>query len=335
MLFSYNKINIDKKEVENLNCNKLMNLKCEKYFYIINYNREFEEELCNMEINSLFHIKPYGKQFFSNKYINPSRSPFLKEVIKIRYEEDSLEKILLNIKKDSISYEKFKVCYVKNEDNNISYEDRLRSIREIGLIINGEADIHNPEVLLGLSNVNGKWIFGEYEKNDFRWHIHDKKPYSYSNSLSLRVARALVNIAVGDNIDQKLIDPCCGVGTVVIEALSMGIDVCGWELNKHIAKNAERNLEFFGYENVITHGNMISIRDLFDTAIIDMPYGLFTPITRSEQVSIIKASRTITKRLIIVTFEDMSRIIEESGFKIIDTAHVAKGKFKRYISICI
>lgn len=306
----------------------------EKYFYIVNYNREFEEELCVMEMKALFNIKPSAKHFFSERYINPSRSPFLKEVIKIRYEEDSLEKILVNIKEDQLSYEKFKVCYVKSECNDVSYSERLKSIREIGFIVKGEADIHHPEVMLGLSKIDDKWIFGEYERNDFKWHIHDQKPCSYSNSLSLRVARALVNIAVGNNIKSRLIDPCCGVGTVVIEALSMGINACGWELNKSIAENAEKNLKFFGYDNVITHGDMTTIKDKFDTAVIDMPYGLFTPITKEEQVSIIQASRDITNKLVIVTFEDMSELIKEAGFEIVDIAHVSKGKFKRYISIC-
>lgn len=319
-----------------MNYNNLNNKReFEGCFYIINYNREFEEELCYMEINSLFQIRPHDKQFFSHKYINPSRSPFVKEVIKIIYEEDTLEKILANIERDKLSYDRFKVCYVKNENSDISYDERLRSIRNIGMIINGEADIHNPDVMLGLTKVNGRWIFGEYEKNDFKWHIHDTKPYSYSNSLSLRVARALVNIAVENNLDQKFIDPCCGVGTVVIEALSMGINAAGWELNDSIAENAERNLEFFGYDNVITNCDMTTRDEIFDAAVIDMPYGLFTPITKEEQNSIIKASRNITKRLVIVTFEDMSEMIEKAGFEIIDTAHVAKGKFKRYISICI
>ena len=66
-----------------------------------------------------------------------------------------------------------------------------------------------------------------------------------------------------------------------------------------------------------------------------MPYGLFTPITKEEQVAIINSARRITNRLIIVTFEDMSEVIKKSGFNIIDTGHVAKGKFKRYISVCI
>ena len=305
------------------------------YFYVINYNREFEEELCFMEIKSFFNLTPQEKRFFSKIYVNPSRSPFLKEVIKIVYEEDSLEKILNNINRDKLSYEKFKVCYVKSGSNDVNYENRLKSIREIGLIIDGEAEMYNPEITLGLSKVGDKWIFGEYEKNDFEWHIHDNKPYSYSNSLSLRVARALVNIAVVNNVEQKLIDPCCGIGTVIIEALSMGIDVCGWELNENIANNAQKNLEFFGYRNVITNGDMTTINDRFDTAIIDMPYGLFTPISRENQIAIIEHSRKIAQKLVIVTFEDMSDVIKKSGFTIINTAKVCKGKFKRYISICV
>lgn len=211
-----------------------------KYFYIINYNREFEEELCMMEMDSFFNMKPFKKQFFANKYINPSRSPFIKEVIKIKYVENSIEEILLNIKSDNLAYENFKVCFMKSEDNTVGYKERINSIKEIGYIIKGEADIHNPEIIFGLSKVGDKWIFGEYYRNDFKWHIHDKKPYSYSNSLSLRVARALVNISVGNNINQKFIDPCCGIGTVIIEALSMGINACGWEINDNIAENAQK-----------------------------------------------------------------------------------------------
>lgn len=288
-----------------------------------------------MEMDSFFNMKPLKKQFFANKYINPSRSPFIKEVIKIKYVENSIEEILLNIKSDNLAYENFKVCFMKSEDNTVGYKERINSIKEIGYIIKGEADIHNPEIIFGLCKVGDKWIFGEYYRNDFKWHIHDKKPYSYSNSLSLRVARALVNISVGNNINQKFIDPCCGIGTVIIEALSMGINAHGWEINDNIAENAQKNLEFFGYDNVIVNGDMTTIKDKFDVAIIDMPYGLFTPITKEEQVAIINSARRITNRLVIVTFEDMSEVIKKSGFNIIDTGHVAKGKFKRYISVCI
>lgn len=305
-----------------------------KYFYIINYNSEFEEELCDMEMKSLFNQVPKKKYLFSNQYVSPSRSPYIKEFISIIYEEDSLEKIVENIKKDKLCYDDFKVCYLKTEDTKISYEERLKSIRSIGLNIEGEADIHNPKVMLGVTNINGRWIFGVYERNDFKWHIHDEKPYTYSNSLSVRVARALVNIAVGNNLDCSLIDPCCGVGTVVIEALSMNINVCGYDINPCIASNAKRNLEFFGYDNVITKGDMRNINKTYDVCIIDLPYGLFTPITLQEQIDIISSARKISKRLVLVTFEDMDKHIINAGFSISDKCCVSKGKFKRYINLC-
>ena len=136
------------------------------------------------------------------------------------------------------------------------------------------------------------------------------------------------------NLDCKLIDPCCGVGTVIIEALSMGINVKGYEINKKIAENAQKNLEFFGYENVITSGDMHNIEEKYDVAIIDMPYGLFTATTLEKQTALIKTARRITKKLVIVTFEDMDKHIIEAGFDIINKSYVSKGKFKRYINIC-
>ncbi|HCW53320.1 MAG TPA: SAM-dependent methyltransferase [Clostridium sp.] len=287
-----------------------------------------------MELKCLINGKMKNKYVFSNIYVNPSRSPFIKEMICIKYEDESLDKILENIKKDRLYYDDFKVCYLRLEKNEVQYNDRLNSLKKIGMAINGEANMHSPKIMLGVTKVEGKWIFGEYKKNDFEWHIHERKPYEYSNALTIRVARALVNIAVGNNIDMKLIDPCCGVGTVVIEALSMGIDVAAYELNKNIAENAKRNIEFFGYDNVVTHGNMHDIKERYDVAIIDIPYGLFTPITHAEQIAIINTARKITKKLVLVAFEDMSECIKETGFTIEDLCHVCKGKFKRHIYIC-
>lgn len=287
-----------------------------------------------MELKYLLNSDMKNKYVFSDIYVNPSRSPFIKEMICIKYEEESLEKILEKIKSDKLHYDDFKVCYVRLEKNQIKYSERLDSLKRIGIAIEGEADMHNPKVLLGVTKVEDKWVFGEYKKNDFEWHIHDEKPYKYSNALTTRVARALTNIAVGNDMKIKLLDPCCGIGTVVIEALSMGINVKAYELNSNIAENAKRNIEFFGYDNVVTHGDMHDIKEVYDVAIIDIPYGLFTPITYEEQTSIINKAREITNKLILVTFEDMSTCINEAGFHIEDICYVCKGKFKRYIYIC-
>ena len=208
-------------------------------------------------------------------------------------------------------------------------------MREIGFVIIGFPDIHNPKINLAITKVKDKWIFGEFVKNDFRWQKHNDKPHSYSNAVTLRMARALVNIAVGDNRELTLVDPCCGVGTVVIEALDLGINVKGYEISKPIAYNARNNIEFLGYNReIITSGDMHNINEVFDVAIVDIPYGLYSPITSQEQKDIINTSRRIARRLVIITFEDMDNIIISAGFRILDKCYMTKGNMKREISIC-
>lgn len=316
----------------------LKNIDFTDYFYIVNYNKN-EKDLCVMEINSLLSqiLLDENKYIFSDKYINPSRSPFIKHCISIIYKEKSLNTIIEKIKSANLSFDDFKVCYIKSEDLDVSYNERLKSVHDIGFVITGFPNIHNPKITLGISKVHDTWIFGIYEKNNYLWHNHDKKPNSYSNALNLKTSRALVNIAMKNDFNLSLVDPCCGVGTVVIEALDLGFNVKGFELSKPIAKNARDNIEFFGYKrDIIRNFNMHDIKETFDVCILDIPYGLFSPITREEQINIIKTARRITtKRLVIITFENMDTIIENVGFKIIDKCSVSKNNFKRYISICI
>lgn len=304
-----------------------------EYFYVINYPT-YEKSLCDMEMRYIFNRVSDEKQFCTNIYVNPSRSPFIKHSISIMYSGDNLQDIVNKVTENNLHYEGFKVFYIKSENGDVEYSERLRSVREIGLAIGGECEMHNPKVTFAVSKIDGRWIFGIYEQNDYKWHEHNNKPHSYSNALSLRVAKAIVNIAVGNNLNCTLIDPCCGIGTVVIEALDLGIKVKGYELSKQIAGNARENLKFLGLDDVISNTNMHSMDEKFDVAIVDIPYGLFTATTLKEQIDIIKTSRKIADKLVIVTFENMDKHIISQGFDIIDQCCVSKSNFVRYITLC-
>lgn len=302
-------------------------------FYTINYSR-FYADLCKLEMKCLFNHTSEEKYFFSDTLIKPSRSAFIKERITVIYEGETLDSLIKQVTKNGFSADDFKVVYQQMEGEHEHYQERLRSGRDLGTAINGEADMRNPRVIFGVTRVNGKWIFGEYEKNDFSWHHHDNKPNTYSSSLDFRVARALVNIGVGPDITQTVIDPCCGVGTVAIEALSMGIDIKGYEINRPVAFNARENLSYFSYPDVITERDMHTSEEHFDVAIIDIPYGLYTPVTASEQLEIIRTARRISGRLILVTFENMDQMIREAGFELVEKVRVAKGRMVRYVNVC-
>ena len=305
------------------------------FLYFINY-QDNERELCKMEMICLFNREINEKYFFSDIDINASKSPFIKSKIKIIYSDEFLDRMVRKIKEDNLSYDDFKVSYVKSEQGDVQYEDRLEATRKIGFVVNGYPDMHKPRNPLAVTKINGLWIFGEYERNDFKWQKHNDKPYSYSNALGLRMARALVNIAMKDNEEGTLIDPCCGVGTVVIEALDLGIKVKGCEISKQIAYNARENVEFLGYlRDTIVCYDMHKIKDKYDSAIIDIPYGLFSPVTLEEQKAIIHTARNICEKMVIVTFEDMEKFIVEAGFSVIDKCVVPKGNFKRHILVCV
>lgn len=304
-----------------------------KYLYTTNYSKD-EESLCKMEIKSLFNKILDEKLLFSDIYVDPSRSPFIKKCISIMYTGESMDQIINQIDMDKLTSANYKVEYINATGENIGFHEGRSIEFKIGFSILGEAEMKNPAIIFGITKIANKWIFGECESNTSDWLLHNKKPFSYSNALKVNVCRALVNIAIGNNLNCSVVDPCCGIGTVLIEAISMKINIKGYEINPYIGKNAKTNLRYFGYEDVITIGDMNDIQDKFDVAIVDLPYGIFTQITPCQQLSIMSSARKIADRMVIITFDDMEEQITSVGFHIQDRCTVSKGTFKRHIFIC-
>ena len=158
-----------------------------KYIYLINYPKE-ESALCSLELKSLFseEINLKNKLFISNIYYNLSVSPFLKEGIDVLFQEDSLEEIINKLVSTPIKAKDYKVIYLKTYDKTIPYNERLDSVKRIGELIDGRFNIHNPKEVFAITFVDNRWYFGRYLKNDFDWHIHERKPNNYSNSINIR-----------------------------------------------------------------------------------------------------------------------------------------------------
>ncbi len=125
----------------------------------------------------------------------------------------------------------------------------------------------------------------------------------------------------------RAIDPCCGIGTVVVEALSMGINIVGRDISPLVAIGARENIAHFGFDGTITKGPIEEITENYDVAIIDMPYDLFTHATPENQLSILSSARRIAKKVVVVTMETMDDMIHEAGFEIIDRCTTKKEHF--------
>jgi tRNA G10 N-methylase Trm11 len=304
------------------------------YVYTYAYPEE-ERSLCALEMRAFFEKDTESSVLESPIKIDPSRSPFIKERIDVIYKGEQLPDLLVQVKTLRLSEATFKVVYVKNSLTKEGFEERRTIEREIGLHINGAADLRHPDRLFGVTNINGRWVFGDYVKGESVWFQHQKKPNEYSTALNTRVARAVVNIAVPNPNGVKVIDPCCGIGTVLVEALSMGIDIVGSDRNYLILPGARENIKHFGLTGEVKLADIRDIRNHYDVAIIDLPYNLCSVITPEEQLEMLQSARRFADKVVVVTVEPVDEILIKAEFMIVDRGIVKKGQFTREVIVCI
>ncbi|TWI59039.1 TRM11 family SAM-dependent methyltransferase [Halalkalibacter nanhaiisediminis] len=307
--------------------------------YLYTYScHEDELSLCRLEMRSLFGFDTESSILESSLRIDPSRSPFIKERIDVLYKENTVEDIARQVKKLHIVGSTFRVIFMKNDELDVSekvgFEERRSIERKIGLLIKGKVDLVNPELLFAIMKGKNGWILGQYFKSEAIWLRHQSKPQQYSTALSTRVARAVVNIAIPNPLGIKAIDPCCGIGTVLIEALSMGIDIVGSDLNPLVLLGARENIAHFGFQTEVALRDIRNVTGKYDVAIVDMPYNLCSVITVQEKLEMIQSARRFSKKLVVVTIEPMDSAIQEAGFEIVDRCVAKKGTFSREVLVC-
>ncbi|WP_192599185.1 TRM11 family SAM-dependent methyltransferase [Sporosarcina limicola] len=298
-----------------------------------------EYDLCRLEMRSLFGFDVQSNVLMSPIGIDPCRSPFMKERVDILYEADSFESILGQVAYLQLASSTFKVVCLNSLElgttKKIGHAERRKVEREVGLRIQGEPELDHPETLFGVIELDDKWYFGKLVESEAIWFQHQQKPHMYSTALSTRVARAVANIAAPHPEGIRVIDPCCGIGTVLVEALSMGINIAGRDINPLVVKGSRKNIAHFGLEGEVIIGPIADVVDDYDVAIIDMPYNLFTHISPEEQLDILKQARRFSKKVVVVTIETIDPMIDEAGFSIVDRCVAKKGTFSRQILVCI
>lgn len=307
-----------------------------RYIYSFSYDQT-ESELCKLESRYIFNQEEKDKLLFSDIESDPSNSAFIKKRLDIISTSENYSTLIDKIKGEGICIEGFKIEYLVLEGDLTGYADRLSKLKDIGFSIEGIPDYYNPVITYGLCYYSGIWYFGVLVKNSFDWHKHKEKPCSYSNSISIGIAKALVNIATKDNRDKTLLDACCGVGTIMLEACFAGNNIEGCDINWKVCQNARENLSYFDYTAPVYRSDIKDIEKRYDTGIIDLPYNLFSCATDSDILHIIESTAEITDQLIIVSTSDITEIIHNIGFKILDCCSVSKrGKttFTRKIWIC-
>lgn len=302
-----------------------------KFCYFVNY-KEIYKELYQLEIESILGFLPEQKYFFLDYYFDESKCSFVRGCLNLDFSSNSLEELVELVKAANLYIDSYKIEYIK-VDKDVSYDQRLNAMRDLGFAIEGEFAITNPGTKLAVTKIDGVWYFGEYLRNNNEWMERVSKPIHYSIALETRLAHSLINIAASKE-DITIVDPCCGIGTILIEAKKMGVEIDGYDINRKVVWHANKNLKHYGLEPDAKASDISEIEKHYDVAIVDLPYGQFVKAHKDSQQHIIESAKKLADKVIFVCMENKDDYLLKQGFEIEGRCIVPKvNQFKRYIYV--
>ncbi|RXZ82472.1 RNA methyltransferase [Paenibacillaceae bacterium] len=304
------------------------------YLYCCAYHED-EEQLCRLELRMLHTDIVWTDErcYESSIVIEPGRSAFVKERLAIARSASSVDELLDLIESYPPLLKTFKVVCLKT-DSGPTYEERLRIARLAGGKLRGQAEMRHPGVMFGIAWTGERWLFGELLQNEAGWERHQDKPQHYSTALSAKLARCVVNIAAPQPEGIRVIDPCCGIGTVLLEAMALGIAIIGSDRNPLAVRGARANLLHYGYPDIVRIADLCHLSGDYDVAIIDLPYNVCSVMTEEELQLMLDRARAIARRAVFVTVEPIDMLLKKAGWKIVDRCLAHKSLFARQIVVC-
>ena len=109
------------------------------------------------------------------------------------------------------------------------------------------------------------------------------RPFFSPISIHPRISRSMVNLS-NSTKGNRVIDPFCGTGGILIEIADMQIEAIGIDILGKMVENSVGNLKHYNLKGVVVKGDIENISNYdFKAIVTDPPYGLSTT-TKGEGV---------------------------------------------------
>ena len=167
---------------------------------------------------------------------------------------------------------------VRSEGMEADVEQRLGSLMETS---ENSVDLEDPDEIVKVYRNDDEYIIGrlvqDIDRGLFEQRKNQDRPFSSPVSLDPVLARVLVNLSEV-SAGEKLLDPFCGTGGILIEAGLCGVDVYGIDIQQEMVEGTRENLEEYGLINHhIRQGSIANLDSVFaekfDAVVTDLPYG--------------------------------------------------------------
>ncbi|HIE26127.1 TPA: methyltransferase domain-containing protein [Candidatus Poribacteria bacterium] len=301
-----------------------------QYLYLIAKSK-WEADLINAECQALIGKPPDENGIIiSERKVDVSRGAYIKNCVELIFQTASLEQLHRYLEAAKLYADDFRVSVTKIPRGLKMNSMELAS--EIGARIEGSPDLDNPKVIFYLVATDEQLWFGKItSESDRAWIKHTAKPHTTSSSLPARLCRAVVNIIA--DIGDSLVDPCCGAGTLLLEAAHIGINVVGYDINKKMVGASRKNLEYFGLEGAIHLADAREITGRFDALTTDLPYGIYTQASDKLYREILQNIKSLAPKAALITAKDITDMLCDLGYEAKRVIPVPKSRVTRYIHI--
>ncbi len=181
-----------------------------------------------------------------------------------------------------------------------------------------------------VAQAQGFWLGEILVESAQGYACHRRKPYHVSSSLDARLARGLVNLVAFQA--HSLMDPCCGTGSILLEAHSLGLETYGADANPKMMSMARRNLEHFGHRPQVECADAREWRRTADVLVTDLPYGHRLESVDAIIPDILAHARYLAPVAVFVAGDDISPHLASAGYREIEVLRVIKhNSFIRYV----
>jgi len=226
---------------------------------------------------------------------------------------------------------------------------------EIGALIKNilgdkaKVNLQNPETFLRTIVINHKAFLCERLVKRAKKHYYNlkphKRPFFYPGSMSPKLARGMNNLARVKKGD-RVLDPFCGTGGILIEAGIIGANVVGIDIDEKMVEGTKKNLQYCNikdYQVFQGDARNIKLHYKVDAIVTDPPYGISASTAGIESKKIYKESLLSMQEILkedgyvcMATphYLDIHELVSHTKFKIIEQYHIRMHKsLTRVISV--
>lgn len=184
-------------------------------------------------------------------------------------------------------------------------------------------DLTAPQQRYALVVQPGKIWFGSIlEEGKHPYRVHDGKPYRTSSSLLSRLARAVVNLVSPPA--RTILDPFCGVGSILLEAAALGLTAYGLDRNIKMVGMTRRNLAHFGYIGEAGLGDAGECTRKADAIVTDLPYGRLLEQDADRLLPILRNLTNLAPHAVYIAEEDITGMLAQAGYTAIRVMTIRK-----------